>query len=145
MLSTDEPKNHDHAQVKRITSDFLKRLRMSMSANRLKTVSDDWWVFVVDMLHAGGIGPVHLWKKQNCDEQTAGVPVCTNSGSRRNKPQTRNMLLGPWGWSMPEGHEGYPIWSKPIEGLLRHKSQKILMMVTWGTCRNTQCIAPCCE
>lgn len=63
-------------------------------------------------------------KKAKLLSTEAGVPVCTNSGLKRNEPQTRNMLLGPWGWSMPEGHEGYSIWSKPLEERLRHKSQQ---------------------
>ena len=37
---------------------------------------------------------------------------------------------------MREGNEGYPIWSKPTEGLLWHKSQKMLMVVTGGMCHN---------
>ena len=40
--------------------------------------------------------------------------------------------------------EGYPIWSEPTEGVLWHKSQKILMVVTGGMCHNPQCNAPCC-
>ena len=44
---------------------------------------------------------------------------------------------------MHEGNEGYAVWSKLTEGLLwSTKSQKMLMMVTWGMCQ--QFITPCC-
>ena len=45
---------------------------------------------------------------------------------------------------MREGNEGYPVWSELTEGLLWHKSQKILMVVMGGMCHNPQCITPCC-
>ena len=66
------------------------------------------------------------------------------SGPRRDKPQTGDRVLGAQGSSMRKGNEGYPIWSELTEGLLWHKSQKILMVVTGGMCHNPQCIAPCC-
>ena len=70
--------------------------------------------------------------------------ILTDSGPRRDKPQTGDRVLGAQGSSMREGNEGYPVWSEPTEGLLWHKPQKILMVVTGGMCHNPQCIAPCC-
>ena len=38
-----------------------------------------------------------------------------------------------------EGNKGYPVWSKPNEGLLWHKLQKIVMMVTGGSAHANPC------
>ena len=38
---------------------------------------------------------------------------------------------------MHEGNEGYPVWSEPTEGLLWHKSHKILMVVMGGMSQST--------
>ena len=59
--------------------------------------------------------------------------VPTDSGPRRDKSQTGDMVLGAQGSSMREGNEGYPVWTEPTEGRLWHKSQTILMVVM-GEC-----------
>ena len=69
--------------------------------------------------------------------ETARLVVSTHrQWSEENKPQTGDRMLGAQGSSMRKGNEGYPFWSEPTEGLLWHKSQKILMVVMGGMCHN---------
>ena len=42
--------------------------------------------------------------------------VPTDSGPRRDKPQTGDRVLGAQGSLMREGNEGYPVWSELTEG-----------------------------
>ena len=60
---------------------------------------------------------------QSISETVRLVGGPTDSGPRRDKPQTGDRVLGAQWSSMREGNKSYPVWSELTEGLLWHKSQ----------------------